>query len=557
MGLGRTPFDDPGERSQPETAGGLLPSRNPSAVRPGGVRNVDNPPLLYPLLAGALALAGPSETTARAVPALSALAAIAATAWLGGRLLGARGGFIAGTALLTSAGFFAFARYVRPETLFVAALAWGFALVLTGLAEERRWRVAAGLALFGVAALAMDQLGVLGLPAAVGLGLALAGRLRRLRRWLPWPGVVAALGLGFGWWFFAERQTPGFVWYTLIDNHVLNLLRARRFPDEDVPLSAAQFLMVALLGASPWVLSAGATLWSLVRRRAWRDPRETAWVALALWAVGILVLTALSPFRLPHYGLPAYFAVALLAARGWESYGGRRFVAAHAGVFAALALACALFWASDGRRFLETVLDATDIATRKSVAAGRAASLPSFAEFQPLLGASAVVFAAAAIALGACALVRGVTPRRSRLATFVVLASMLALLPSGAAALSLVSAHRAVQGIGLELARRVRPDDLLVHEGPLENSGALEWYSGHRSVILDGRRSVLAFGALRPEARDVFWDAARLERAWGGGSRVWVVSVRAPGASVVARLPGARLVAASGGRWLWVNAIGD
>src|SRR5207244_8960160 len=132
--------------------------------------------------------------------------------------------------------------YVRPETLFVAALAWGFALVLTCLAEERRWRVAAGLAAFGVAALAKDPLGVIGPPAAIGLALALAGRQRPLRRWLPWPGVVGALGLGFGWWVFAERQTPGFVWYTLIDNHVLNVLRARRFPDEDVPLSAVQFL---------------------------------------------------------------------------------------------------------------------------------------------------------------------------------------------------------------------------------------------------------------------------------------------------------------------------
>src|SRR5439155_371834 len=148
-----------------------------------------------------------------------------------------------------------------------------------------------------------------------------------------------------------------------------------------------------------------------------------------------------------------------------------------------------------------------------------------------------------AAALRASRLLRGRPPRR-------------ALLPSVAAALSLVSAHRAVQGIGLELARRVRPDDLLVHEGPLENSGALEWYTGHRPVIVDGRQSVLAFGALRPEARDVFWDAARLERAWGGGSRVWVVSLRAPGASVVTRLPGARLVAASGGRWLWVNSVG-
>src|SRR5207249_7542155 len=93
---------------------------------------------------------------------------VAATAWFGGRLLGALGGFVAGMALLTSVGFFAFARYVRPETLFVAALAWGFALVLTGVAEGRRGRVAAGLAVFGVAGLAKDPIGALAPPLIIG-----------------------------------------------------------------------------------------------------------------------------------------------------------------------------------------------------------------------------------------------------------------------------------------------------------------------------------------------------------------------------------------------------
>ena len=555
MGLGRVPFDDPGEGMHAEIARELLRSRGPGVLTLNGVSYVDKPPLLYVLLGGAFTLAGPSETAARAVPALAALAAVAATAWLGARLLGACGGFVAGVALLTSAGFFAFARYVRPETLFVAALAWGFALVLTGLAEARRWRVAAGLAAFGVAALAKDPVGALAPPVVIGLALTLAGQARPLRRWLPWPGVLACLVIGFGWWFAAERATPGFVWYTVIDNHVLNVVRARQFPDEDVPLSAAEFLAVALLGAAPWVLAAGATLWWLVRRRAWRDPRETQWVALALWAVGMLALTTLSRFRLPHYGLPAYFALALLAARGWESHGGRRLIAAHALFFAAAALACALLWAGDGRYFLESVLGATDVATRKSAAAGEAAALPSFAEFQPLLGAAALVFTAGALATGGCALVRGrwALAARTRLAAFIVLASMLALLPSVAAALGLVSTHRAVRALGLELARRARADDLIVHEGPLENSGALEWYSGRRAVIVDGRRSVLAFGALRPEARDAFWEEARLRDAWQGSRRVWVVSVRSPERSMVAGLPGARLVAASGGRWLWVN----
>jgi len=36
---------------------------------------------------------------------------------------------------------------------------------------------------------------------------------------------------------------------------------------------------------------------------------------------------------------------------------------------------------------------------------------------------------------------------------------------------------------------------------------------------------------------------------------VWVVSVRGPARSIVADLSGARLVATSAGRSLWVNAI--
>ena len=50
-------------------------------------------------------------------------------------------------ALLTGIGFFAYGRYVRPETLFVAALAGGFALCLIGIRDARRPLCAAGLTL--------------------------------------------------------------------------------------------------------------------------------------------------------------------------------------------------------------------------------------------------------------------------------------------------------------------------------------------------------------------------------------------------------------------------
>jgi len=392
-------------------------------------------------------------------------------------------------------------------------------------------------------------------PLAIGLALVLAGRVRPIGAWLPWWGVLACLVIGFGWWIAMELRTPGFSWYTAIDNHVLNVARARHFPDEDVPLSALQFLAVAILGAAPWPLAAGVAIWSLVRRRAWRDADEIGWVALTIWVVGVLGFTALSPFRLPHYGLPASFAVALLAARGWNTHGGRGLALAHAAFFALVAVGSALAWGSDGARFLSSVVGTTDVASLKSSAAGLPPPIPSFGEFRPLLGANAVLFAAGALLTTLLTALAGRSQRARRLVVFVVIATMVGALPPCAAALGLVASHRAVSAMARNVGQLMAPHDVLVHEGPLENSGALEWYAGRRPVILDGRRSVLGFGAERPEANDVFWSADRLREAWTGGRRVWVVSVRSPARSLVADLPGARLLAVTGGRALWVNEL--
>ena len=546
LGLGGVPFDDPGEGMHAEIARELGASGDALRLTLNGVRYVDKPPLLYALLATAFGLGGASETMARLVPALAALAAVAATGWLGTRLLGPRCGFVAGAALATSCGFFVYGRYVRPETLFVAAIATGFALLLVGVIEDRRLVTAAGLAAFGVAGLAKDPLGALLPPVAIGLALAACGCARPVRRWLPPSGLAALLLLGLGWYVAASAATPGFAWYTVVDNHMLNVARIRRFPDEDVPLSAAEFLVVGAVGALPWLAPAAVIVWRLVRARAWRDPAEAPWTALALWAVGVFGLTALSGFRLPHYGLPAYPAIALLAARGWAELDTRRLAAAHAVLFAALGALCALGWAR-GPAALSGVLDATDVATRKAASTGGAVIDPAM--FVPLLGVTSLTFAAGATLLTALALVH----RGRSLPVYAVIATLLLVLPAVAAALAASASARAVKSIAREVAARFEPGDLLVHEGPLENSGALEWYSGVRPVIVDGRRSVLAFGASRPETADAFWDEARLAAMWRGERRVWLVTGRRPGASLVTRLPQPRLLASGGGRRLYVN----
>jgi 4-amino-4-deoxy-L-arabinose transferase-like glycosyltransferase len=527
-----------------EIARELLHEGGPLPLTFNGVPYVDKPPLFYLALALAFRLGGPHEAVARAVPALAALAALGAVAWLGARLRGPAAGALAATALLASPGFFAYGRYLRPETLFVAAIGWGLALTLVGLAEERPRLVAAGFVAFGLAGLAKDPLGTLAPPFAVALGLAPAGRLRPVRRWLPWTGAVSAVVLGLGWWALAERLTPGFTWYTVVDNHLFNVLRVREFPDEDVPLGAAPFLVVALAGGAPTVVSAAATGWRILARRAWRVPAELPWVVLTLWGMGVLLLVVLSPFRLPHYGLPAYPALALLAARGWLEDWRRGLVRAHALVLGAAALALAALWLAGGEAGLRGLLAVADVATRKAEVGALADAPAPWPALRPLLGVAALVTALGALAGALCA-GRPWSPG-------VVVAASLALLPCVAGALGAVSRHRSVAPLARHLAEGARAADLVVHEGPLENSGALQWYGAPRPVIVDGQRSVLAFAARRTPG-ETFWSAERVRAAWQSERRVWLLTVRPVDRSLAGQLPGAALVAQGGGRRLYVN----
>ncbi|PYM80219.1 MAG: hypothetical protein DME09_19830 [Candidatus Rokuibacteriota bacterium] len=539
VGLGSVPFDDPGEGMHAEIARELGPVTGPFDLRLNGVRYVDKPPLLYWLIALAFTVFGRTEAAARAVSAVAAVAAVAATAWLGARLLGWRDGLAAGLVLLTSIWFFVYTRYVRPETLFLAALAWGFALALAGLERGRRAWVVGGLAAFGAAGLAKDPLGAVGPVLALAAGLTLARRLR--------PFFV----LAFGWYVLVEARAHGFIWYTLVDNHVLNVLGQRRFPDEDVGLGLVEFMSVAALGAAPWTVAALAGVLDLVRRRAWRSPAELPWVVLAAWAVAVLAASAASRFRLPHYGLPAYPALALLAVRAWRGErSGRALAFLFAGAFALFAVGCWVEIHRGGRDFIDRVIGLTDIYTRKEDVAGEASPLPPWESFRPLVARAAAVFSAAALALLAAA-VRGAR----RAALVLSLAAMAAILPAAARGLALTSAERAVRGLALTIPQRLEPGDRLLHEGPIENSGALEFYSGVRPVIVDGTRSVLGFGATFPDARETFWDTARLRREWTGRRRLFLVSTRRGDEGVVAALPPGRvrLILETGGRRLYAN----
>jgi hypothetical protein len=554
-GLDKAPFDDPGEGQHAEIAREAWVSGDLLDLRFNGVRYFDKPPLLYWLIVLDFHAWGQSEWAARLPSVAAAAAAAAATALLGARLLGPGAGLLAAAALLSSALFVVFGRYVRPETLFVAAIQFGLTGLLLGVTSEgrgaRRWAVA-GCAALGLASLAKDPLGLIGPLAAIAVALAACGRLRPFRRWLPPAGPALMLVAGLGWYAWSALRHPGFLWYAVVDNHLLNAVGLRRFPDEDVPLAALEFLSVAALGAFPWIIPAGLMVVSLCRRRAWRDPAEMPWVALALWLIGLWGFFTVSAFKLPHYGLPAYPAIALLAARWWTERAerSRAPALAHLALLALLASGLGLAAAGDGRGFVDSVFSVADIYTRKEFAAAQASPLPPWSALQPLVALTAVITGAGAAALAVVAWCRA-----GRWTGAVVAATMLAVIPAATRALDLVAGARAVTGMAAEVGRLAESGALLVHEGPLENSGALEFYSGRRPVLVDARRSVLGIGATFSDAAGGFWTVEQLAAAWRGGRPILLVTPRDPRRSLVAGLPPERvqLLHVENGRWLYTS----
>ena len=588
-GLGRAPLDDPGEGQHAEIAREMLGG---SWITPrlNGVRYFDKPPLLYWLTAASFRQWGLTERAARLAPLLGALLAVAGTTLLGVRLLGIGGGLLAGAALLSCALFAAFARYLRPETLFVAAIQWGFVGLLSqfGPADSRlslssfssvgaqKWPphspsggqpdpdlmggsgpaylfALVGCAALGVAALAKDLLGLVGPLAAVAVALWLAGRLRPMRAWLPGRGIVLMVGLGVGLYVVVTATEPGFLWYTVVDNHVLNVARMRAFPDEDVPLSGLEFLAAAGFGAFPWIVAAAVTVVALVRRRAWRDPAEVPWVALAIWAVGVLAVFTLSPFKLPHYGLPAYPAVALLAARAWHeaSPRPRGLIVTHLALFLLLAVGLAWWGSGDGRAFTTAVFGITDVYSRKEAAWGQPSPYPPWSDIQPLLIRASIL-----LLIGVAGLALAAGRRSARTAAAVIGAVMLLLVPVVGDGLAATSTARAVVGMAREIRARLAPGDVLVLEGPIENAGAVEFYSGHRPVLLDARRSVLGVGATFADSAATFWIPARFVEAWGSARPPYLLTTRVPAQSIAAQLPpeSVRLLSIQNGRWLYGHA---
>ena len=520
-----------------------------------GVPYFDKPPLLYWLMSGAFAWLGPTETAARLWPALSAVALAMVTALIGTRLASPRVGFMAGLMVVANLEIFLFGRMVKPDVLFVACIwlgVYGFVLAYLG---QGRWPLSLFYGSLGLAVLAKDFLGALGPLAIVGLFLWLTREHRAWRQWAPARAVLLLLTVAVPWYVLVEARHRGFLWHTIVDNHLL-MARQRVFSDEDVPLSTLEFLWVTAAGFFPWVLALPLAIWQALKR-PWVGAPARLWVFLAIWTIGTLGVFALSPFKLPQHGLPAFPAMALLVAKLWDEVIERSAGAPRSWSLllpalvatAAIAVGALLIW----RGWLSlspAAVAVADVSARNLAARGQPVSTEFIGQLRPLLGATGVIFGLLTLTLVAAA-----RRRLPLLGVGALLGGMVAFLPISADGLAVFARSRSARLMADAILLRSAPGDTVVHEGPLDNSASVLLRLDHRVQIVNGRQSNLAFGSTFPEARGVFWDGAALARAWQGERRVLLVSPWAPTSSVVRGLPPDRVhvLAHGGGRRLYSN----
>ncbi len=547
MSLGQAPFVDPSEGMHAEIAREMTLRGDWITPHFDGVRYFDKSPLLYWLLAAGFRLAGPSEWAARFWSALAALGVALLTARLGSILGSPRLGLVAGLIVAANLEFFLFARYVKPDLVFnflILVAFTGFVLAYRG--AGRGWLLLAYAAL-GLAVLAKDILGAVGPALAIALFFLLTRERQVRAQWVPWAGIALFLIIAVPWYLAVEFQNRGFL---------LNFARQRLFPDEDIPLTPQGFLAVTAIGFFPWSLMVP---WAVARalRRPWDTVEARIWLLLGLWSILVVGFFTLSPVKFPNYALPAFPALALLVAKLWEDVldrapgapSARTLLILPMVVLAGLAAVGFAAWRGEVRLPSGT-LSLVDVATRNLDAQGQSAPFPSYGQLRPLFGTLTVVFGAGALGLAVA-----VWRRLPRLGLGMLLAVMLAFLPVTVEGLALFSKSRSVKVMAEAVLARAGAGDVVVHEGPLENSGSVLLYLERPVKVMDGVQSALAFGATFPEVREVFWDRERFRERWGGRERLFLVSVVKPEKSIVRDLdrPSVHLLLQSGGRWLYSN----
>ncbi|HUG36044.1 MAG TPA: glycosyltransferase family 39 protein [Candidatus Limnocylindrales bacterium] len=514
----------------------IMPSFN-------GLPYLEKPPLLFWLTA--LTLRGEIlEWPLRLWSALAAFGTVVLTWRIGVHLYGREAGLLAGIAMATMAGNALYVRKLSTDFLFVFCLT----LVMYGLTREAERRGPARarfLWCYAGAALGLLSKGLIGLVFPVLIvGVALAWtRALSVRDLNLARGSAVFAAIALPWHLLAAWREPALFHFYLIDNQVLRFLGARGVLEDDVPVTTLGFLVVSFVWCFPW----GVFLFA---RRASAGGPAAAWrPLLVIWVVVVVGFFALSRSKLEYYAVPAFPAVAVLAGAAWAGARdvGRWLAVALAGV---TVVAGASIWVGARLTPAQTLFGLAEFNVYYRILRDQGVPLPfeSVAPFALLLQGVGVV-----LLVGWAAAVVCWRYGRRRAAFACVAGVGAGITALMIALLYVVEPHHSTKAVAAAISARAGADDVVAHEGSLEYSAALPFYTGRRVVVVDGARGDLESASRLPEAAGFFVDRDGLAALWAGPRRVLLVTQRPRARSVVGTLRSPVMLGQFGSRSLYSN----
>ncbi len=596
-GLGSFSFLDPDEGMYGAIAREMAERGDWITSRFNGVRYLSKPPLHFWLSGLSVIAFGPSEWSVRlwsAVPAFAtALLIWRMGVWLYGRL----GGCIAALIFATSIGVFVYARVAAPDFLLVFSITlamYGFikAVLSAGVAEGGRGlrnhasRLTCSLVFYLGMASGVLSKGLIGLVfplLIVGLFLLLANarwQMANRIRGVVTPtirnslfaaysllfasryavfGVLVFLALTLPWHIIAALRNPGFFEFYVVDNQILRFLNTRGFIEDDVQNGTLSFLVVTLIWFFPWSLFLPAALRQGFPRFHHNIPlNETLRLLVGVWALGILAFFSLSLSKLEYYSMPAFPALSLMVGGRWaEALSWPKSQTGFKLWFGVLALGCLLFggaiiFFSDGLGRQVILNGFAEINGYYRILKEQGIPFP-FDSLSPFIEFLKGVGLVVALGFSLSYILFFLRLPKVSFTTLLMVAGAIAFLVFK---LNLVlESHHSTKPVASALLTMSGPSDMVVHEGPLEYSGGLPFYTGRRISVLNGSRGSLDFGSRYPEARYLFLDNRRFIDLWGGNLRVFLVTRPGVQESVLQSLPSEKifLVGRYGSRWLYTN----
>src|SRR6266446_2571472 len=283
-----------------------------------GLEYREKPPLQYWATAGAFAVFGVDEWTARLWPALTGFLGILLAAFAGFRLAPGSPWIVTALTVAGCWGYFLGGQFLTLDmglTFFLTAALLGF--LLSRRADlppraERGWMILAWAAM-ACAVLSKGLIGVV-LPAVALLVYVAIERDWALLRRLHWaPGLAVFGAIVLPWFVLVQYRNPEFFHFFFIREHFERYL----LPHHHRPGPWWYFAPVLLIGLLPWTPSIPAAL-----ARGWRAPASSGFKLdrfLVIWAGVVFFFFSASHSKLPSYVLPALPAILLLFARHYPA----------------------------------------------------------------------------------------------------------------------------------------------------------------------------------------------------------------------------------------------